>query len=163
MELRFRATTVEAQPYLGIRTEAPRDSLSATMGSLFGEVSAHLQRSGKAPAGMPFTIYYWMNRSTVGFLCGIPVAERMRGAGRIWFGMLPEGAVATVTHLGPYDELENTWSALEEWIKDQGCKPAAAPWEVYVTDPGAEPDSSKWRTDLFLPIVVPRWYTAHRR
>ena len=25
-------------------------------------------------------------------------------------------------------------------------------WEVYWTDPGVVPDSSKWRTQLFMPI-----------
>ena len=25
-------------------------------------------------------------------------------------------------------------------------------WEVYVTDPGAEPDTSKWQTDIYFPV-----------
>jgi AraC family transcriptional regulator len=37
-------------------------------------------------------------------------------------------------------------------MKSQGLEPAGAPWEVYVTDPGAEPDPSKWRTDIFFPV-----------
>ena len=42
--------------------------------------------------------------------------------------------------MGPYDALRQTWAALTEWMSSQGLQPAGAPWEVYVTDPGAEPD-----------------------
>ena len=28
-----------------------------------------------------------------------------------------------------------------------------APWEFYITDPTTEPDSSKWKTELFLPVA----------
>ena len=41
---------------------------------------------------------------------------------------------------------------LNEWIVREGLEPAGVPWEVYVTDPGAEPDPSKWRTDLYFPV-----------
>ena len=82
----------------------------------------------------------------------MPVASRMDGAGRVKAGELPGGRVATVTHMGPYDELPQTWAALTEWMGAQGLQPAGAPWEVYVTDPGAEPDQSKWRTDIFFPV-----------
>jgi hypothetical protein len=26
-------------------------------------------------------------------------------------------------------------------------------WEVYLTDPGTEPDTSKWRTEVFVPLA----------
>ena len=77
------------------------------------------------------------------------VAVRERS---IQAGELPAGTAATVTHLGPYDNLRHTWEALTEWMKSQGLAGAGAPWEVYVTAPGAEPDQSKWRTDIFFPV-----------
>ena len=54
--------------------------------------------------------------------------------------------------MGAYDSLPQTWSALTAWMSAHGLEPAGAPWEVYVTDPGAEPDTSKWRTDIFFPV-----------
>ena len=77
----------------------------------------------------------------------------MAGTGRIRAGELPGGTVAAVTHLGPYENLRHTWAALTEWMRSQGLEGAGAPWEVYVTDPGAEPDASRWRTDIFFPIA----------
>ena len=152
MTLEFGTTQLQAQPYLGIRTTTTIDQLGATMGPLFGEVWGYIQKSGQAPSGMPFSVYHSMDGKTVELECGLPVASPLPGTDRIKAGELPAGTMATVTHFGPYDNLGQTWMALIDWIKGQGLKEAGAPWEVYTTDPGAEPDQSKWRTDIFFPV-----------
>ena len=152
MALEFATRHVEAQHILTIRAQTEAAKLPELLGELFGEVYAHITQGGQQPAGMPFSRYYAMDGGAVDFECGMPVASPMEGAGRVQAGELPAGAVATVTHLGPYDNLPQSWSALFEWMGSQGLQPAGTPWEVYVTDPGAEPDQSKWRTDIFFPV-----------
>ena len=152
MTLEFATKQIDAQPILGIRTSATKQELGQVMGPLFGEVYGHIQQRGQAPAGMPFSVYYSMDGDSIDLQCGMPVAQPMEGSGRIEAGELPGGTVATVTHMGPYDALPQTWAALMEWIRSQGLQPSGAPWEVYVTDPTAERDQSKWRTDIFFPV-----------
>lgn len=152
MEQEFGTTKLEAQPYLGIRTTTTIDQLGAVMGPLFGEVYRYIHKSGQVPSGMPFSIYHSMEGKTVDLECGLPVASPLPGTDRIKAGELPAGTMATVTHFGPYDDLGQTWTALMGWIQTEGLASAGAPWEVYVTDPGAEPDQSKWRTDIFFPV-----------
>ena len=151
----FRTTKMGAQPYLGIRATTTLDKLAEIMGPLFGEVYGYIQQRGQPPAGMPFTIYHSMEGDTVELECGMPVASPIAGMDRIQAGELPAGTMVTVTHFGPYEDLGNTWAQLTEWIGSQGLKAAGPPWEVYVTDPGAEPDRSKWRTDIFFPVCAP--------
>lgn len=148
----FRKTTLSSQPYVGIRATVQLAEMPKTLGVLFPEIHGHILRAGKMPAGMPFTIYHSMEGDTVGLECGMPVADPLGGTGRIRAGELPGGPAVTVTHVGPYEGLGQTWQALMEWVGGQGLVAAAPPWEVYVTDPGAEPDSSKWRTDIFFPV-----------
>lgn len=152
MALEFSTIQVEAQPTMTIRATTTADKIPELLGVHFGEVYAHIVQGGQQPAGMPFSRYYAMDGHTVDFECGMPVASPMEGAGRVQAGELPAATVATVTHTGPYDNLPQTWSALFEWMGSQGLQPAGPPWEVYVTDPGAEPDQSKWRTDIFFPV-----------
>ena len=152
MKREFETKQVEAQPILTIRAAVKMDKIGEVMGPLFGEVYGHIQQCGQEPAGMPFARYHSMGGDAVDFECGMPVASPLEGMGRVMAGELPAGTVATVTHAGPYDALPQTWSALMEWIGSEGLQPAGAPWEVYVTDPGAEPDQSKWRTDIFFPV-----------
>ncbi|MCY4028372.1 MAG: GyrI-like domain-containing protein [Acidobacteria bacterium] len=152
MNQECKTTELEAQPIVGIRTTVVMSEIGKAMGTLFGEVHGYIQQNGGTPAGMPVAIYHSAPSATVDVECAIPVAAAMTGAGRVRSGELPAGKAATVTHVGPYDDLPQAWSALTEWIESQGLEAAAAPWEVYVTDPGAEPDQSKWRTDIFFPV-----------
>ena len=148
----FKTRQIDAQPILGVRTTTTMDKLATIMGALFGEIYGHIQQSGQQPAGMPLAIYHAMDGNTVELECAMPVSSPMEGTDRIRAGELPAGTVATVTHIGSYDDLGGTWTALVQWIESNELQPAHAPWEVYVTDPGAEPDPSKWRTDIFFPV-----------
>ena len=152
MTSEFSTRRIDAQPMVGIRTQITMDRIAQVMGPLFGELHGYMQKNGRAPAGMPFAIYHCLEGDSVDLECGMPVAEPLAGTERIRAGELPGGKVATVTHTGPYDDLRHTWAALTAWMKQQGLEAAGAPWEVYVTDPGAEPDPSKWRTDIFFPV-----------
>jgi effector-binding domain-containing protein len=158
MTQEFGITELEAQPILGIRMTTKMDeTISQVMGTLFGELMGYIGESGQAPAGMPLTIYHSMDETMQGsgevdLECGIPVASATEGRGRIAAGELPAGKAATATHMGPYDDLGQTWMALRKWVESQGLEPACGAWEVYVTDPGAEPDQSKWRTDIFILV-----------
>ena len=152
MEREFGTKQVEAQPIVGIREKTTMDRLPQVIGALFGEVHGHIVRNGQSPVGMPLAIYHAMSGNDVDLECALPVASPMAGAGRVRAGALPAGTMATVTHMGPYDGLGETWAALTAWMKSEGHAPGGAPWEVYVTDPGAEPDQSKWRTDIFFPV-----------
>ena len=116
MKQEFGTKQVEGRPFVAIRTSTTMDKIGEVMGPLFGEVYAHIQQSGQQPAGMPFAMYHAMDNDTVELECGMPVASPTEGAGRVRPGELPAGTVATVTHMGPYDALPQTWSSLLEWI-----------------------------------------------
>ena len=152
MEPKFGTTQLEAQPIVGIRTTVAMNEIGKVMGPLFGEVHGHIRQNGQQAAGAPLAVYHSRPGDTVDLECAIPVASPLAGAGRVRAGELPAGKAATVTHTGPYDQLGRTWEALTAWMKSEGLEPAGAPWEVYVTDPGREPDPSKWRTDIFFPV-----------
>jgi effector-binding domain-containing protein len=122
------------------------------LGELFGEVYEYILDRGQQPAGMPLTIYHSMEGDGLDLECAMPIAERVAGSGRVVAGELPATLAAVTTHIGPYDGLPGAWSGLTDWISRQGLVPAGAPWEVYVTDPGAEPDPAMWRTDIVFPV-----------
>lgn len=152
MSLNFATREIQSQPIVGIRAITTMEEIKQVIGALFGEVMDYLTGNGLAPAGMPFTIYHEMDAERLEMECGMPVASPVEGTERVRPGELPAGKVATVTHMGPYEQLGQTWSALMKWMEEEDLQAAGAPWEVYVTDPGEEPDQSKWRTDIFFPI-----------
>ena len=154
MDSEFWTADLESQAIVGIKTTARLQDLGEVMGQLFPEVHGHIIESGQVPAGMPLAIYHEMMGHEVEVECAIPVAAPMAGTARIRAGELPAGTAARAVHLGPYENLKQTWGALFAWVGAKGLEPAGAPWEVYVTDPGQEPDPSKWRTEIFMPVCA---------
>ena len=135
------ATTVtrqelQAQPILFIRREISWSEIGATLGECFGAVAAFCEGSGLAPAGPPFVRYPGVG------------PERLT----IEAGFLEAGPTAAAVHVGDYDRLRETYSAIEQWIKDNDLTPRGAPWESYVTDPG-EAEPAEWRTEIYWPIA----------
>jgi effector-binding domain-containing protein len=66
---------------------------------------------------------------------------------------LPGGRVVTGTHVGPYEALAQTYEQLVAWAGAEGLTLAEGMWESYLSDPGAEPDPSTWRTLIVWPLA----------
>lgn len=143
---------LEPRTTLGIRETARQSELAAAMDRIFSELWGYLERVGGQAAGPAFARYLAETADSFSFEAGFPLAKPVPCQGRIGLGELPGGRAAVTTHVGPYEGLAQVYPALEAWIGQQGHTPNGAPWEVYVTDPSQEPDSSKWRTDLYWPI-----------
>ncbi len=152
MNSEFEIKHINSRPILGVRVVTTMDKVPETIGPLFGEVYGFIRQGDHQPAGMPLTVYHAIDGNTIDLECGMPLTEPAQGKGRVTAGELAGGKVVMVTHMGPYEKLGQTWSALTNWIEAQQLEPRGSPWEVYQTDPGAEPDQSKWRTDIFFPV-----------
>ena len=58
----------------------------------------------------------------------------------------------TISHFGLYENLPASYEILDDWINDNGYELIDRSYEIYITDPGTEPDSSKWETQIFYPV-----------
>lgn len=151
MALEFTIKNVEPQAAACIRTKTTMDKLGGVMGPMFGEIMAAVQQRGVAPRGMPFARYYGIDGNDVDVECGIPLSSAVEDSGRVAASELPGGRVATVTHVGPYDQLKGTWDSIMGWVQSQGLTPSGAPWEVYVDDP-TKVDAATLRTEIYVPV-----------
>ena len=156
MEDEVKIEDMKPQPAAVVEYETPVEEMGQQMGAVFAEVMTAVQRAGAQPAGMPFSMYLDMTPDERGnwhVVSGIPVSRPFEGAGRVKLGELPGGKVAVATHVGPYDRLHETYEKLDEWVREHKMKPAGPMWEIYMTDPMAEPDPAKWRTDIYYPVA----------
>ena len=140
------------QPMLAIQARTVPSEGGALMGELLPEVWAYLEREGVHPAGPPFARYFEYGEDGVDLEAGFPVPGPVPGNDRVRGGELPGGEAAVAMHVGHYDTLAATYRQLERWIAEQGRRPAGAPWEVYLTDPGETPDPAEWRTEVLWPV-----------
>lgn len=148
--------TVEARPVASVRLKIPEKDVAKNLAVIFPEVMGYLTSVGADMTGPPFTRYHERSGGMIDMEAGFPLKKRVDGKGRIHPGELPGGEVAVTWHVGPYEDLQRSYDLLAGWMKAQGLESAGGFWEVYWTDPGMEPDSKKWRTQISWPLKAAR-------
>ena len=134
-----------------VRIEVPVADMPGAVGAAIGEVESRMAEAGVTVAGPPFTRYLSFGPVIVAEV-GFPVLRPAPHVGRVYPGQLPGGRTASILHVGPYEALEGTYAALQAWLDEVGATASGPMWEVYWSDPGAEPDPARWRTELLVPL-----------
>lgn len=135
-----------------IRDEVARSDLAEMMGRIFQAVNEALVKQSLERDGAPFARYHAFGE-TVDLEAGVMVAAPITADGKVKPGSLPAGPAAIAVHVGPYESLGSTYEAIERWLGASEHKPNGGPWELYITDPSAEPDPSKWLTEVIFPLM----------
>ena len=140
--------------YLGIMETVSPQEISAKMGEMFGELMQYMTSNNLEMAGHAMAVYPRWSEESIDMECALPVAQEVDPQHeRIMYKSIPAGKVIKAVHMGDYHLLEETHSQVDQYIADQGLQTGGAPFEVYVTDPGAEPDTSKWVTHVYYPLA----------
>jgi AraC family transcriptional regulator len=142
-----------AQPILFVRLRAARHELAHTIAQGVGKVYMHAQKSGLALAGHPLTRYLSAGPGLLTIEVAFRVADAVAGEGEVEGGELQGGPAVVAVHGGPYDQLSESYAAMERWMEQNGLRPGGAPWESYVTDPAEHPDPADWRTEVYWPVA----------
>jgi effector-binding domain-containing protein len=144
--------TVDEQLVAVILLTCPIAGIPDAMGTAFHELETAIRDADVEMTGPPFARYLEFSPEQITLQAGCPIGTTFPASRRVEIGSLPAGEVATVVHVGPYERLAETYSALNAWLADHGREPAGPMWEVYLTDPSVEPDPAIWRTEIFQPI-----------
>jgi effector-binding domain-containing protein len=142
------------QKVLLIRDSAGPQTYGNVMGKAFGEVMEYVKSNHLVCTGPPFAIYVKWDSVTMFSVMdlGISVEQAEKGKGRIRAETIPAQEVAVAHYFGGYDKTASTYNILEQFIRESGKTVAGAPWEVYITDPTIEKDTTKWATDILFPV-----------
>lgn len=139
------------QPTLTIRTRTSSKELPAVMGAAYGAILEYLAAAGGEVAGAPFAAYYNMDVADLDVEIGFAVAGKLAGKDEIQAGELPAGKSASCVFVGPYLELVNAYTALSEWIDENGYEPTGVAYEFYLNDPGETPPE-ELMTQILFPL-----------
>jgi len=146
--MEIRIEEVREQPVVGIRTEIQKSEIGDRVGELLGEILPHV---GPRAAGAPLAVYHTWENDQGDVEIAVPVRPETEATGRMQRHDLPGGRAVVLTHIGPYDNLQQSWDEIGAWIKEKGVQPRAAPWEQYVSD-CAQVAPEKLETRIVWPI-----------
>ncbi|HEY2949186.1 MAG TPA: GyrI-like domain-containing protein [Micromonosporaceae bacterium] len=142
--------TLKRQHTAVVRAAMPAADLPGWLPGVFHAVTDYLERADAVVAGPAFACIE-LRPDDLRAAAGFPVAEPITGDGWVRPSTLPAGPAAVATHLGSCDAVESACAELDAWLAGQGLVPDGVRWEVYLTDPAAEPDPAQWLTHLVVP------------
>lgn len=132
---------VPSMQVVGVRRRAP----IGQNGQLIGEAYAKLRQS---PAGRPMTLYHELEYDPDGMDMEVlvPVAAEGEQA-------LPAVTVAAATHVGPYEQIGDTYEPFFAWLSEQGYQIAGPLREIYLIGPDSGKPTAEYVTEVQAPIV----------
>ena len=138
---------IPAQHTAVVRRRGPVERISEAIQAALPLALQAVVRAGMQPSGPPFVRYLAMEPGAWEVEIGWPVPAPVAPGGEAVPSSTPAGPAATATYFGPYEGVGEAYGVIQAWCVAHGHEAAGPPWESYLTDPGAEPDPAKWRTD----------------
>jgi effector-binding domain-containing protein len=154
----FVLVDLPMQRVLSIVDSCAIDNIGDKLRELYTELNVFVSLSNLEYGGQPITIYHdWRPDENFTVLeAAIPLlAESVIVNGRIQWRRMPEGPALKGSHYGLFSESDLTHRRMERWIAKEGLVKRGSPWEVYITDPTTELDTSKWETRIYYPVEGP--------
>jgi effector-binding domain-containing protein len=135
-----------------IRNKVNVGEIGNILGKSYGEIQAFIAKNGAKIAGAPIAITLAWDSLSWDFEAALPIDKEIKGNDRIQIKKSFAGKVLFVEYKGAYNKTYQAYIDLENYKKEKGYVDAGGPWEVYITDPMTEPDTSKWITEIYFPV-----------
>jgi hypothetical protein len=127
---------------------------TALIYGLLDKLKAYAEKNGARQTGLPMLNI--SRRDDSGFLTrvALPVDKKLKDEGDIQYRWMLGGGNILVTEVkgGPH-QVEKAFTVLEEYIADFKRIAPAIPFQSLVTDRRSEPDTSKWITKVYWPVM----------
>lgn len=149
--MKIEIVEVPRQRCACLRTRAPLAEVPGRMGQMFHELQQRASARGLTMAGPPFARYHDHDPAAVDFEVGMPIGEDASSDDGLCVCTMG-GTAATALHVGPYEQLEETFAEVLAWLAARDHAPAGPMWEVYLTDPRQVPDPAEYRTQVYVPL-----------
>lgn len=147
---------VDARPYYYIQDEVQFQDLDGDFfSSRFGEIMAYLGPDTQNMLSAPFASFPRWDEDSQMAEVSVSVACRSNkpGEGNIKKGETYSGKTLMCVYKGPYENTSTAHDFLHRYADEHKFELVGIPWEVYITDPGLEPDSTQWITEVYYPVA----------
>jgi effector-binding domain-containing protein len=140
--------------FLGVRSVEKMENMEAFYGKNFPIVMAAAEKSGAGIASAPAGVYYtWdMEKGESDMAAAVAVQKEVKAPAGVTYFTVPPAKSLTIDYMGGYNGLMAPHNAMDAHIKANNLEHIAPVIEEYITDPGSQPDSTKWHTRIIYLI-----------
>jgi effector-binding domain-containing protein len=144
-------TTLTAKTIVYVKGNGVWDSAFDTISASFKKLNAYIDKEGLKTDGPPMTIFTQTDDTGFQFQAAVPIVEAPKTPphGDIAIGQSPEGHALKFVHHGSYDELDNTYEAITNYLDEKRLEAKDLFIEQYETDP-VTADAKKLTIDVLV-------------
>jgi effector-binding domain-containing protein len=130
-------TMLTAKTIVYVKGSGTWDKAFDTITNSLKKIKTYLDKEGLKPSGMAMTIFTATDDAGFEYEAAIPIGEVPKNPphGDLLLGQSPEGQALKFVHRGSYDDLDNTYEAITNYLDDQRLEAKDLFIEEYVTDP----------------------------
>lgn len=150
--MEFTIVNLEPKQAIAIRDHSTAAGLGKKYGEIYGELSEIIKKQDLEVTDHPLGIYHSFTQEDVDMEGAIVVKGNPKPEGRMHVINTYKGKALRGDFYGPYDKLQEGWDATVAYAKENNMETTWPCFEIYVNDPGNEPNPSKLHTEIYLPI-----------
>ncbi len=120
---------------------------------LIDNLRQYLSAQGAFETGYPMLHSEGSDSAGFDMMVAIPVNKRLVNSGNFFLKRMVAGFILVAEVKGGQGSIDQAFLEMENFITDSQRQKIAIPFESLITDRRAEPDSSKWVTRIYFPIV----------
>jgi effector-binding domain-containing protein len=124
---------------LSIRVETDSKALPKLFASGFRAIMKYIHELKQTTIGHPYAKYFNLDPRKIEVEIGIPTVNSLGGQDSIHSSETPEGKAVTCSNTCSYSEVEKSYRALAEWVKDNGYEAAGIAYDVFLNNPENTP------------------------
>jgi len=129
-------TTLEPKTVVILKGKATWDNAFDSLMEAFKSLSALLEKQGITANGNPMIVYTSTDDAGFTFQAEMPVAEAPKSLAKTMsMGKSPDGKALKFVHHGSYDNMDNTYEAITNFLDDKKLEAKDTFIEEYLTDP----------------------------
>jgi effector-binding domain-containing protein len=140
--------------FLGVRSVVKMPNMEAFYGKNFPIAMAAAESTGAGVASAPAGVYYsWdMEKGESDMAAAVAVQKEVKAPAGVSYFTVPAAKSLTIDYMGGYSGMMAPHNAMDAYMKANNLEQMAPVIEEYITDPGSQPDSTKWHTRIIYLI-----------
>lgn len=144
-------TTLTAKTIVYVKGSGVWESAFETISGAFKKLKTYVDKEGLKVDGPLMTVFTQTDDTGFQYQAAVPIAEAPKNPprGDIALGQSPEGHALKFVHHGSYDELDNTYEAITNYLDDKRLEARDMFIEQYETDPTST-DPKKLTVDVLV-------------
>lgn len=119
---------------------------------MIADLRKSIKRYSAGELASPMLSIYKPYKKDYVITVAIPVDKEIPVAQSISISKMVDGNLLVTEVKGGPETIENKLSSFHQYVKDKRLTSPAMPYEMMITDRIAEPDTSKWITQIYYPV-----------